>query len=145
MNNNLYNLFAYKPASSWHGSWGAYEDYSSHHIFERHLSFEQLKAKLNELYRIEAQLAAAEEGFTDVIVQCCFNPLAGCAYTSANQYRELSTAELHEITEPIRLQAIKDVEAEKLKEQAEEAARTAAETHRAKLAHYESLKKELGL
>ncbi|NBQ67300.1 MAG: hypothetical protein EBU46_00100 [Nitrosomonadaceae bacterium] len=42
MNNNLYCIWANKPMSSWYGSWGAYQDYSSCYITELHLTYNDL-------------------------------------------------------------------------------------------------------
>ena len=144
----LYCLFAYKPASSWSGSWGAHEEYSGGHCFERHLSFDQLLAKLNEIYRIEAQLRPSEEGFTDLTVfehdpLLEYNADRGQPYF--RHYRELTTSELHNITEPLRLKAISDVEAERIAAEAKEAIDRKAEDRRNKEMQFELLKRELGL
>lgn len=147
-NNNLYCLFAYKPASEWRGSWGAYEEYGSHHVFKRNLSFEQLTSELNEIYRIEAQLRTDEEGFTDLTI---FEHDPSLEYEADrgqpyfHYYRELTTLEIHNITEPVRLKAIRDVEAERVAEEAADAIKEAEMTKRQKLQQFEQLKKELGL
>ena len=131
--------------SSWYGSWGAYQDYSSCYITELHLTYNDLMAVLERIQRRNQQLDIGEDGFDDICIFICEDPQFESQH---NRYRQLLNDEVATLMTIAGTKVTNDLSNEKIAREAAKAVEKAAEEKRklkTKQEQFAALKKELGL